>query len=331
MPKNIEQQVQEEEKLVEGTPAADTLRPQSRAGMMANVMTAMNGMSKSDLIAFFQASMDQFGPGKSSAGVPDGAAAKNMASIATKEDLDEVFADDQALTEDTKTKISTLFEAQVSLKVQERIAELEEEFDARLNEAITESETTLADKVDEYLTVAANEWLKENELAVENGVRSEILESFMGGLKTLFQTHNIDIPEAQTDALADLQLKVEELEGKLDESVKENTKLKSTIAEEKAAADRSKVFESTVVGLDQTSITKFKTLAESISFISTEDYSKKLNVIKEQYFSGSVKKPVLTEEVMGVAPLMTEEAEQVQTSSDPAVASVVQALSRIKR
>lgn len=331
MPKNIEQEVQEEEKLVEGTPASDTLRPQSRAGMMANVMTAMNGMSKSDLIAFFQASMDQFGPGKSSAGVPDGAASKNMASIATKEDLDEVFTDDETLTEDTKTKISTLFEAQVSLKVQERIAQLEEEFETRLNEAITESETSLAEKVDEYLTVAANEWLKENELAVENGIRSEILESFMSGLKTLFQAHNIDIPESQTDALAELQLKVEELEVKLDESLTENVKLKSTIAEEKAAAERAKVLESTIAGLDQTSVSKFKTLAESISFTSTEDFGKKLNVIKEQYFSGSTKKPVLTEEVMGVAPLVTEEAEQIQASSDPAVASVVQALSKLKR
>lgn len=331
MPKNIEEQV-EAEKLAE-TAAADTLRPQSqtRAGMMSDVMGMMNGMTKSDLIAFFQASMDQFGPGKSSAGVPDGAAAKNQASIATKEDMEEVFAGDESLTEDVKERISVIFEAQVNLKAQERIAALEESFDKKLEEAVAAVEEDLSNKVDEYLTVAAEEWLKENELAVENGLRAEILNSFMSGLKSLFEAHNIDIPETETNVIADLQLKVEELEGKLDETCKENMKLKGKIKEDAEAADRTKVFESATAGLAQTQVAKFKQLAENISYTSSEDFTKKIGMIKEQYFSAPSKMPVLTEEAIGVADISALEENNVPVARDPGVAAVVQALSKIKR
>lgn len=331
MPKNIEEKANEE-KLAE-TAAADTLRPQSqtRAAMMSDIMGMMSGMTKSDLIAFFQASMDQFGPGKTAAGIPDGAAEKNRATITTKEDIDEVFASDESLTEDTKEKIAVIFEAQVAIKVNEKIAQLEEEFEQKLEEAIAESETALSEKVDQYLSVAANEWLTENELAVENGIKAEILESFMSGLKSLFESHNIDIPETETNILADLQLKVEELESKLDESCKENIQLKNKIREEAELAARNKVFESAAAGLAQTQVVKFKQLAENISYTSTEDYEKKIGMIKEQYFSTPSKMPVLTEEVIGVADLNSEEDKVTTVASDPNVAAVVQALSKIKR
>lgn len=332
MPKNIEKKIKEEEKLAE-TAALDTLRPQSqtRAGMMSDVVGMMSGMTKSDLIAFFQASMEQFGPGKSAAGVPDGAAAKNQASIATKEDIEDIFTGDEALTEETKEKIATIFEAQVGIKVNERIAQLEEEFETKLNEAIQVSEEALAEKVDEYLSVAADEWLKENELAVENGIRSEILESFMSGLKVLFETHNIDIPESETKVLADLQLKVEELEDKLDETCKENMKLKGKMKEDADAAARAKVFESASSGLAQSQALKFKQLAENISYISTEDYEKKIGMIKEQYFNSPSKMPILTEEAIGVANLNEEEDKVTTIVQDPNIAAVVQALSKTKR
>lgn len=334
MPKNIEDKVNEDKSAVVETAAADTLRPQSqtRAGMMSDVMGMMSGMTKSDLISFFQASMDQFGAGKSDMGsIPLGTAEKNQASIATKEDVEEVLAGDEAITEDTKEKIAVIFEAHVGLKVQEKVAQLEEEFATKLEEAITASETALAEKVDTYLTVAAEEWLTENELAVENGIRSEILESFMAGMKALFESHNIDIPEVETNILADLQLKVEELSSELDEVCKENMKLKNKIKEDLDLAARSKVFESATAGLAQTQIAKFKTLAENISYTSSDDFQKKITMIKEQYFSAPSSKLVLTEEVIGVADLNGEEEKNVIISSDPNVAAVVQALSKSKR
>ena len=332
MPKNIEDKVNEDKTLAE-TAASDTLRPQSqtRAGMMSDVMGMMNGMTKSDLISFFQASMDQFGPGKSDMGaIAPGTAEKNQASIATKEDVADVFAGDESITEETKEKIATIFEAAVALKSIEKSVELEEEFNAKLEEAIVASEEALAEKVNEYLSVAANEWLVENELAVENGIKSEILESFMIGMKALFESHNIDIPETETNLLADLQLKVEELTVELDESCKENMKLKGKLKEDAELAERSKVLEAASAGLAQTQMAKFKTLAENISYTSPGDYEKKIIMIKEQYFNSPTTKPVLSEEAIGIADLNEEQKENI-ISSDPSVAAVVQALSKSKR
>lgn len=331
MPKNIEDKVNEEK--LDETAASDTLRPnsQTRAGMMSDVMSMMSGMTKSDLIAFFQASMDQFGPGKSDMGaIPAGAAAKNQATIATKEDVEEVLASDESLTEETKEKIATIFEAHVALKVTEKLAALEEDFETKLTEAVEALEEALGEKVNEYLSAAANEWIQENELAVDNGIRNEILESFIKGLKALFVEHNIDIPESETTILADLQLQVEELTGKLDEACKENIKLKTKMKEDAESAARASVFESASTGLAQTQVAKFKQLAENISYTSIEDYEKKIGMIKEQYFSAPASKPMITEEVMGVADAGKDAPETV-IANDPGVAAVVQALSKIKR
>ena len=196
--------------------------------------------------------------------------------------------------------------AKVISEVNQRVDELETNYNIEMSEAKEEHLSTVTEKVDGYLNYVTEEWMKENELAVEKGIRSELVEDFMTGLKNLFTEHYIDIPEEKVDLVDDLFEKVEELEQKLDESINTSVDVKKELATYKKAETLREVSE----GLADTEIEKLGKLADGIDFEDKSQYSEKLEVIKENYFPKQ-QAEVITEELVNT--------EEEHTSSEPVV------------
>lgn len=207
-------------------------------------------------------------------------------SAPAKIDLGALF-EGQELTEDFKLKTIAVFEAAVEARVAQDVAELKESMD---KEALTEASAlyeSLVEKVDGYLDYMVEQWMEKNALAVNRGIKTEILESFVGGMKDLFESHYIDVPDEKYDLIEATQAEVTELEAKLDEAVEENISLRASLKE----TARLIQIEEAVDGLAETDAEKFRELAESLSYTSEEEYAKKLQGIRESYF----KKPAATE------------------------------------
>ena len=197
-----------------------------------------------------------------------------------KEDIDAIFSG-EGLSEDFKNNAKVIFEAAVLSNVNEQVKTLEEDFQQKLDEQVATVTENMVSKVDEYLEYVVSEWMEENKLAIESGIKSEIVEDFMVGLKNLFTEHYIDIPEEKVDMVEELAIKVQELEGELDKVVTENVNLNSAIGNYKKDSILSDVAE----GLSEVQSAKLQSLAEGIEFVSEEDYKEKLNLTKKKYFS----------------------------------------------
>jgi hypothetical protein len=208
---------------------------------------------------------------------------KEMKHKKMKEDLDSevdsIFSG-EGLSEEFKSNAKAIFEAAVLAKVDERAQQLEEEYSQKLDEEIASINENLVNKVDEYLEYVVSEWLEENKLAVESGIKAEIAEDFMVGLKNLFTEHYIDIPEDKVDLVEQFSTKVEELETELDKAIGENKSLSEEIKSYKKTQIMSEVSE----GLTDVQFAKFESLAENVEFVSEEDYKAKLALTKKKYF-----------------------------------------------
>jgi hypothetical protein len=231
-----------------------------------------------------------------------------------KEDIDAIF-DGQTLSEEFKTRASTIFEAAVHAKSLEFQAQLEEQFAVDLQAALAEAITGVSAQVDKYLNHVAEQWLEENRVAVESGIKADILESFLGGMKSLFTEHYIEIPEDKVQVVETLQSKVEELETKLNESENRFIDQQKQIAEMALTAEKEAAFKQVSEGLTDTQVDKLHTLAESIAFTTVEDYKAKLQTIVEGY----VKKPATAAPVAGnlTEEVIVEGNQQQQPAATP--------------
>lgn len=298
--------------------------PKTKAGMIKALYDQLNGMKKADLSDSFEKIMgstlkegehedDEDDEKELKAGyhkkMENKKLKKEDLDINVKDDMDALVSGED-LSEEFKTKASTIFEAAVSAKVisevNQRIEELETDYTKEINEAKENHLSTVTEKVDGYLNYVVEEWMKENELAVEKGIRSELVEDFMTGLKNLFTEHYIDIPEEKVDLVDDLFEKVEELEQKLDESINTSVDIKKELAEYKREETLREVSED----LADTEKEKLGKLAEGIDFEDKSQYTEKLEVIKENYFPKQ-QSETITEEL--------ENTEEEQTSSEPAI------------
>ena len=191
-----------------------------------------------------------------------------------------------------------------------------------MTEEVVAIKETLEEQVDQYLNYAVQEWVKQNEVAIESSLRSDVMESFMTGLKTLFTEHYIEIPEDKVDLVAELSAKVEELEDRLNESVKD----KMAVQEEVAVLQKKEAFKAVSEGLAMTQVDKLKTLTEGFESDDLESYKKKLEIVKESNFTATNKKPsqtnILTED------FVTEEENTNTVTVDPTVKRYVDAISR---
>jgi hypothetical protein len=198
---------------------------------------------------------------------------------AMKEDLDALFHGEN-LSEDFMNKAATIFEAAVTARVNSLEEKIQEQYAEILEQVTEELKEELTTKVDDYLNYVVEEWVKENELAVESGLRSELTEDFIAGLRNLFVEHYIDIPEEKVDVVEEMTSKVVELEGKLNEQISTAVEMRKLIIE---YAKREAIHE-ICEGLTATQVEKMKSLSEGVEFTTVEDYTQNLLTLRENYF-----------------------------------------------
>jgi len=215
----------------------------------------------------------------------------------TKEAVSALFAGED-LSEEFQTKATTIFEAAVNEQVKAIQEDLNTQYETALTEEVEKLNEELTTKLDDYLNYVVEEWMKENELAVDSGIRSEVSESFMNGLKDLFEQHYIEIPEEKYDVLESSLTKISDIETQLNEQIEKNIELKKELLENSC----SKTFTEVCEGLVDTEVEKLRSLAEGIEYDTEETYREKLNLLKESYFnktnpeSSNFEETVLTEE-----------------------------------
>ena len=239
-----------------------------------------------------------------------------------KEDVDALFSDDSTISEEFKSKVSTIFEARVADRVSQIEEEIENDYAGMLEEAVESIRADLTEKVDDYLSYVVEQWMADNEIAIESGLRSELTEDFIAGLRNLFAEHYIDVPAEKVDLVDELAGKVEELESKLNEEIERAVDLKKSLVESRKVEMTREACE----GLTDTQVEKIKSLAESVEFSTEDEYKNKIETIRENYFPSGVKKADekdLHEQVEDT------DAKKVDIN-DPLVAMVSQAISKTK-
>jgi uncharacterized coiled-coil protein SlyX len=235
-----------------------------------------------------------------------------------KEDVDALL-NGEDLSEEFKQKAETIFEAAVMTRVKAEVARLEEEFEAKLQESVAQNVEGLVEQVDGYLGYVAEQWIAQNEIALERGMKSEILEGFVNGLKGLFEEHYIDVPEERFDVLGEMEAKMEELEAKLNEQVAANIELSKTLAE----AKRGEIVKTVSEGLTDTETEKFLGLVEELSYEDAETFETKVKTIRENYFTTKA-----TAEVKSVVTDAPVEALTEEKKLDPIMSAYLSALNK---
>jgi hypothetical protein len=196
------------------------------------------------------------------------------------EHVDALVAGDDSLSEEFKQKAATVFEAAIKSKVKEIAEEIEADYNQKFEEETSKAKDELVEKVDAYLSYVVEEWMKENELALERGIKGEIAEDFISGLKKLFEDHYIDVPDEKYNVLEDQASKIEELEKKLNESIEKNVELSKV----NGTYARQIIIDESSKELAETQKEKFSKLAEEIDYKNEEDFKTKVTTIKDSYF-----------------------------------------------
>ena len=242
--------------------------------------------------------------------------------IDVKEHVDALVAGEDSLSEEFKTKAATVFEAAIKSKVKEIAEEMQADYDKKLTEETSKSKDELVEKVDSYLAYVVEEWMKENELALERGIKGEIAEDFISGLKKLFEDHYIDVPDEKYNVLEDQSSKIEELEKKLNESIEKNVELSKENGEHK----RQNIIDEASEDLADTQKEKFNKLAEEVEYSNEEDFTAKVKTIKESYFG----KKESTSEIDDVAAESNAEQPQDLTNAMAAYSAAISKTKDIK-
>ena len=320
-PEQVAEETVEEEKIEE------IQVPSTKTAMIKQLFDKVNGLKKEEVSKRFKDLIDVIeaedigGPSPDDAKPEDDSHAVGkkkkkmkvaMPEINVKEDI-AALVQGEELSEEFKSKAATIFEAAVHQKVMEvsseKIDELEKEFQDNLQEEIVSFRDELTEKVDGYLNYVVEEWMKENELALESSLRSEITEEFMSGLKNLFTEHYIEVPEEKVDIVENLFDKVEELEEKLNSQIQENVKVKDELNDYR----KNKILEEVCEDLADTQAEKMKSLVDGVTYEeNADDFENKVKMIKESYFPNQVKQDenieqedvVSEEEVTQEAPKM---------------------------
>lgn len=294
--------------------------PKTKAGLINASYQAMSKMTKEELEAFYDKLVNV--SEESEVATEEVVAEEVEASVEVKvdfqEDLNALVAEQSDLSEDFKDKAAVIFEAAVKSKMSTEIDRLEEQYKTELAEEVAQTKTELAEKVDEYLSYVVEQWMTENKVAVEVGLRAEIAESFINGLKGLFEQHYVEVPETKYDLVDDLATKVSELEEQLNKSTEDNIKLH----EEVSGLRREQIIAEASAGMVELDAAKLATLVEDIDFESAETFAKKVSIVKESYFKA--KKATVVDESTDVA---TDEAGTLLEASSP-MSKYVTALSK---
>lgn len=244
---------------------------------------------------------------------------KDPMPASVKEDLAALVDGEATLSEDFKEKTAVLFEAAVQAKISDEIERLEESYEERLAEEVEESHAKMVDSVDSFLNHVVEGWMDDNKVGIEQGLRTEIAENFIVGLKGLFDESYVDVPETKFDLVDELAEKVEDLEASLNEEM--DTVMRLSEANEELV--REMILAESSKGLVDTQAEKLAILAEAVDFESAESFHNKVEIIKESHFSVATHDAVSIQE--GVDEDLDEEV-QIVEETDPRMASILKAL-----
>jgi hypothetical protein len=306
----------------------------TKAALMSQVMGKMNGMSKKTLQSLAnEVSTSQYGKNKLPAskpqstgkdaipsldaeGKPPQANAPKISAAESKEAIGEIFAEGD-LSEDMREKAQTIFEASINSRIIEVTAHIQEDYYRVLDEEKAKFKQELTDRVDEYLEYVTEEWMTQNEVAIENSLKVEVAETFINGIKTLFQENYISVPEDKVDLVDELTQQKEELERKLDEQVQKDMGTKK----ECAKLERFVIFNEACDGLTMSQKDKLSQLSEGIEYENNEDYKSKIDLLKEHYFNSKIAK--MNTEDLNSDPVDIDEEETGQVGPMAAYASAI--------
>ena len=285
--------------------------PKLKSDILAGLVDHMKGLKKEDLENLYKSTLMTE---EDEEDEDDEEEEEEMESKkATKESIDQVvdsldvsddvnaLVDGEELSEEFKTKAATIFESAVKSKVRTELERIQEENDKVIEEMAEQTMTDLVEKVDDYMNYVVEQWMEDNQLAIERGLKGEIAEDFISGLKNLFEDHYIDVPDEKYDILEANLTKIEELEEKLNKQIEENIQLKKA----KGELVKESMIADIADGMTDTETEKFQSLVEDVEFSDEDSYKEKLQTIKESYFGTEkeVKTEVLTEEGSNEAPV----------------------------
>ena len=288
--------------------------PKTKSGIISAAVDKLSGMKKEDLQAIYS---KLFTEEAEEVVVVEEKQEAVISEEQVKADLEALVSSDANLSEEFKEKASTLFEAAISARLSEEKVKLEEKYISDLAEEVESIRSELVEKIDGYLNYVVEQWMEENELAVEQGIRTEIAESFMSQLQQVFVEHYIEVPEGKEDLLDDLAVQVTELEEQLTTATEKSVKL----AEELEVLKRAQIIAEASEGLVATEAEKLNSLVEGIDYNDAEDFAKKVSIVKEAHFSKGTT-TAAAEEVQEDSSL-TEE-----TTTSPRMSAYMAAISR---
>ena len=298
--------------------------PKTKAGLINASYQAMSKMTKEELSSLYDAlvNVQEDAEETTEEVVAEEVVAEEQTQVEIKvdfqEDLNALVSEEETLSEEFKDKAAVIFEAAVKSKLSAEIDRLEEQYTTELSEEVEQIKTDLVEKVDGYLTYVVESWMEENKVAIESGLRAEIAESFITGLKGLFEQHYVEVPDSKYDLVDDLSTKVSELEEQLNKSTEDNIKL----SEQVSGLRREQIIAEATQGMVELDAAKLKALVEDVDFETAETFSKKVSIVKESYFKAT--KAVAIDESTEIA---TDEKGTIVEQS-PVMSRYVTALSR---
>ena len=273
--------------------------PKTKAGMLSAVYQKMNSMSKADMAASYAKVM-----GEEVELEEDEAIAESQVEFNYSGELDALVESEATLSEEFKEKTAVLFETALKSKLAEEIDRLEANYAEELAEETATIKADLVEKVDSYLNYVVEQWMEDNKVAIEAGLRTEIAEGFMNKLKDLFVESYIEVPETKTDLVDELSETVEELE----EKVNENIKLIISLTEENETLLREKILSEASKGLTDVESEKLAGLVESIDFDDVETFTDKVKIVKEAHFKTEKVESTIVEEVESTEEIQIDES-----------------------
>ena len=279
------------------------IKPYTKVGMINAMVQALTSMKKAEVSqAYDSFKGDKTNPMQGSSVNPKGRVAEETNSpritrltsqdIDVSDDINAIFAGTE-VSEEFITKATEVYTAAVLAKVNEQLETIESNFDESLTEEVSTVSEELVERVDSYLDYVVEQWMEQNSVAIERGLKAEIVESFMTGLKGLFEEHYIDIPDEAVDVAEELAAKVEALEETINEEIEKNVELNARIKE----FEREFAFAEVSEGLTDTQIAKLQSLSEAVDFEDVNTYAKKIATLRESYFPTTGKASQLSESV----------------------------------
>ena len=250
--------------------------PKTKAGLLNAMNQMLSSMGKADLNAAYSKMSEEFGEFELNSEEED------SIKFTVSEELKALAESEETLSDEFKSKTAILFDTAVKSEISENVERLEEEYQTRLDEELEGIRTDLVEKVDSYFNYVVENWMKTNELAIENGLRTEVAEDFMSNLKDLFVESYISVPESKVDLVDELVVQVDELEEKHNTAISDLIQMK----EEFESLKREAIISESGSDLATTQLEKLRSLVESLEFEDEESFTRKVQTVKESYFKG---------------------------------------------